>query len=167
MNITHSYGRYLSNGTLVITTSMFIVGLLINPIVGAILFIFTIISFIPSEVLEIDVENRKYRNALVFFKYRKGEWKELGTIKYLSIITNTESIINGNPAGIGFVLPRANINAKVTNCKLRFYKRAGYYIEIDEFDKLENVIELGKEIAKKLNLELLNATQRPPIFIKL
>ena len=164
MIITHSYGRYLSKGTLVIISCMFIVGLLINQILGTLLFIFTIISFIPSEVMEIDVKNRKYRNALVFFNYKKGEWKNLGTIKYLSIITNRETMNIGSP-GANLGLPVPNINTNVSNCKLRFFKRAGYYIEIDEFDKLEDAVKLGKEIAKGLNLELLDATQRPPIFI--
>lgn len=167
MIIQHSYGRYFSKGLLVITTSLFIIALLINPILSILFFIIAILSFIPSEVLEIDVQNKKYRNALIFFNYKKGNWKDIGYVKYLSIITNTESIITGNPLGANFVLPKPNINSKVFNCKLRFFRKAGYYIEIDEFDELEKAVELGSKIAKALDLQLLNATVRPPIFIKL
>ncbi len=41
------------------------------------------------------------------------------------------------------------------------------YEQIDEFDKLEDAIQLGKEIAKGLDLELLDATIRPPYFVEL
>lgn len=167
MLITHIYGRYLSKGVLVITTAMFIVGLLIHPILAAILFIFAVLSFIPSEVLEIDTKTRKYRNTLVFFNYKKGEWKDLGNVQYLSIVNNKTSLSYQTNSKIGSLIPAPNSTSIVTNCKLRFFKKAGFYIEIDEFNKLEDAIELGKEIAKGLDLKLLNATERPPVFINL
>ena len=168
----YSYGRYFSNGVLVLTSIVFIVGLIFfvsgihefSPmiLIGLILMALGFISYLPIEILQINNITKEYRVAIKLGSYIKGEWKPLGPIKYVSIVNMGKYIhLSGNEMGKKY---KGDI---IQECRLRLFKRAGYTIDIDDYKSKESAIYIGKIIAKGLELELLDATERPPMFIPL
>jgi len=166
----YSYGRYFSNGVLVLTSIVFIAGLFLlskginehSLLVLPGLFMATlgISSYFPIELFQINNRTREYRVSFKIGPYLKGDWKKIGDVKYLSII-NTHKKIQLNYDD--------DYNAQkhdiIKECRLRIYKKAGYTIDVDDYNTKESAIVIGKIIAKGLGLKLLDATQRPPVFI--
>ena len=167
---SYRYGRYLSKGTLVIAVALAIGGLylflanidgeFLLSILGFIMFGIGFFAFIPVELFQLNFKTREYRNCIKIFSFQKGEWKPLGKVQYLSIVTQTKFITMPGPGLMG-----ASIDKNVYDCNLRFFIKAGYYIDIEDFDSKPEAIELGRLISKGLNLDFIDATVKPAKFI--
>lgn len=166
----YSYGRYFSNGVLVIATIALMVGLklmlfgidTLNPIafIGFVMMIGGGACFIPSEMFQINYQTNEYRVAIKIFSTLYGEWKPMGEVKYLSIVHINKSIhLSGSSNG---GVSRADV---IEECRLRLYKGAGYTIDVDDYKTKSSAIEIGKVIADGLMLPLLDATTKPANFI--
>lgn len=168
---TYSYGRYLSNGAkaIIIFSWLVCLGVIVNALINdnflqificIFIILIGILALIPSEIFQVNGHSKQYRIAIKFFSVIKGEWKSLEKVQYVSIVTKKKSIFMDRarllPQGQDFI---------VEDCNLRFYIKAGYYIDIDDFNSAKKAIKIGKQIASCLNLRLLNATIRPPEFI--
>ena len=157
----YSYGRYFSNGILVLTSVVLLAGLfllskgvselsfLIAP--GFILTVLGFAAYFPTELFQIDNLNRTYRVAFKIGSYLRGDWKKIGEVQYLSIINSHKAIY---------------VNSDIIKeYRLRLYIQAGYTIDVDDYKSKESAIVIGKIISRGLDLKLLDATQRPPVFI--
>jgi hypothetical protein len=163
----YSYGRYFSNGFLVIFTIFALFGLLEffatvhfsfwAALPGLLIFLGGLLSYFPIELLQVDYENKQYRVGYKFFsKIQNSEWKSLKAVKYLSIVVKKQSIL------IHRYLRDSDF---VEDYQLRFFVKAGYYAEIDTFHKKSSAIYIGNLIAQGLDLQLLDATIQPPEFV--
>jgi hypothetical protein len=163
----YSYGRYYSKGVLVLSSILTIAGFftisaglhISLPFLfpGVLMATVGIISFFPIELLQINNITKEYRVAFKLGSYIKGDWKKLGNIQYVSIIdTNKYISLSGDYKG-----------EAIKECRLRLFKKAGYTYDIDNYKSKESAMFIGSIIAKGLNLRLLDATQRPPVFLNL
>jgi len=166
----YSYGRYFSNGVLVLTTLLLIGGVKMllygidtfSPVafLGLVLIVFGLSSYIPSEIFQINYKTNEYRVAVKVFSNLYGVWKPIGNVKYLSIITTNKSI-NLSGSSDGFV-PKGDI---IQECRLRLYKSAGYTIDIDDYKTKSSAIQIGRIISEGLMIPLLDASSKPATFI--
>lgn len=167
----YSYGRYLSNGILIIFSIICFIGIYLLftnikislNILGLLLIIIGSFAFIPSELMQIDFKERQYRKTIKIFNYLfPEEWKSLKRVKYLSIVRIKTSI---------YIKEGYNSNNSVESedhlieTKLRFFIKSGYNITIDYYKKKTSAIYIGKLIANGLKLNLLDATKSPPEII--
>lgn len=167
----YSYGRYLSNGILIIFSIICFIGIYLLftnikislNILGLLLIILGSFAFIPSELMQIDFKERQYRKTIKIFNYLfPEEWKSLKRVKYLSIVRIKTSI---------YIKEGYNSNNSVESedhlieTKLRFFIKSGYNITIDYYKKKTSAIYIGKLIANGLKLNLLDATKSPPEII--
>lgn len=167
---SYRYGRYLSSGFLVIGFTMAVAGIFIFisnitvdwffALLGLVMFGIAILIYIPTELFQVNFRTKEYRVCVKFFNHYKGEWKSLNRVQYLSIIARKKTVSMSRPSLLG-----AQIGHNVEDCNLRFYIKAGYYIEIDDFDHKKEALQFGKLIADGLELKLLDATIRPPEFV--
>lgn len=168
----YSYGRYFSNGVLVLTTLVMLIGivfLFLNleesyflAFIGLIMIILGFSSYLPVELLQINNHTKEYRVAIKLGSYIKGDWIKLGEIQYLSIVNKGKYInLSGTEEG---KIYKGDI---IQECQLRLFKRAGYTIPIDYYKHKESALIIGKIVAQGLDLPLLDATEKPPVFIDL
>lgn len=166
----YSYGRYFSNGVLVIATIGLMIGFKLmlfgidrlNPIafIGFFMMLGGGACFIPSEMFQINYRTHEYRVAVKIFSKLYGEWTPMGEIKYLSIVHINKSIhLSGSSNGGA---TRADV---IEECRLRLYKGAGYTIDVDDYKTKSSAIEIGRIISDGLTLPLLDATSKPANFI--
>ena len=102
------------------------------------LLIFGGISFSGKRTMYFDLENKKFKNELSVGPIKNGIWQDLPTLHYISVF------------GV--------------DSKYFFFINLWYgkneYLEIFTVYKKESAFELGYQIAKKLNVKLLDATQK-------
>jgi hypothetical protein len=166
----YSYGRYLPNGILALgvlllfLAAKFIVdGFTVNLlylIPSPLLILIGIAIFTPIELFQIDFDKKQYRIAIKWFSRIYGEWKPIGEVKYLSIINISKHIS----------LSDNNIDAKVkedlvAECQLRLFVKAGKHLIVDDYHQKSSAIIIAELIAKGLQLNVLDATIKPPEFI--
>ena len=167
---SYRYGRYLSTIMLVFASLAIFIGCVLfvknigynyfSRLGGLILIGLGVIAFIPLELFQVNFQTNEYRYCIKFFNHEKGEWKSLSKVQYLSIVKQRKTIVMSRPSLLG-----AEVGHNVEECVLRFFIKAGYYIEIDDFNVKKEAIEFGQIIAKGLDIKLLDATIRPPEFI--
>ena len=166
----YSYGRYFSNGVLVLSTILLLLGIKLclygmdikSPLalLGLIFILIGIASYIPTELLQINYHTKEYRVAVKVFSHLYGEWETMGDVKYLSIVNINKSIaLSSSEDG------RKNKHDIIQECRLRLFKRPGYTIDIDDYKSRTSAIEIGRIISEGLTLPLLDATSKPPTFI--
>lgn len=168
----YSYGRYLSSGILIIFSLIGFVGIYLLftnidfklNLLGFVLIVIASISFVPTELMQIDFNNRKYRKTIkIFNKLFSEEWQTLKDVKYLSIVRIKTSIYlqegyNSNNS--------ADFEDHLIETKLRFFIKPGYNINIDYYKKKTSAIYIGKLIAKGMKINLLDATKSPPEILE-
>lgn len=167
----YSYGRYISNGVLVLGTIGGLIGIkcfdlafsnnLLWLIPGIVLILVGVFLFIPTELLQINFTDNTYRNSIKIFSHLYGEWKDLGEVKYLSIIRINKSIMLSDQNA------RYAKGDVVEECQLRLYIRPGEHIIIDDYEKKSSALQIGKIIARSLQVDILDATESPAVFINL
>lgn len=165
----YSYGRYISNGVLVIGVIGALFGLKFIDLAfthsfywfipGILLILLAILLFIPSELLQINFQNNTYRIGIKFFSHISGQWKDLGTVKYLSIVRINKTILLSDQNA------RYAKGDVVEECQLRLYIRPGEHIIVDDYEKKSSAIYIGKIIARSLQVDILDATTSPSVFI--
>jgi hypothetical protein len=166
----YSYGNYFSNGVLVLTSTLLIAGLfLLNKgindlsilvLPGLIMTLSGISSFFPIELFQINYQTREYRIAFKLGSYMSGEWRKIGEVQYLSIVNTSKKIYLSDNSD-------TSLPDTIKECRLRLYKKAGHTIDIDDYNTKESALIIGKIIAEGLDLKLLDASERPPVFIAL
>lgn len=166
----YSYGRYLPTSILVLFSLLACLGFylgihalkenmsLLFPAILCI--VICVASFIPMELLQIDFKRREYRIGLKIFSYISGDWKPIGSIKYLSIVNVRKHIHLKSGQSKAAIK-----NELIEECQLRLFVSAGRNIVIDDYQKKSSAITIATPIAKGLGLEVLDATVRPPFFI--
>lgn len=165
----YSYGRYISNGVLVIgfvgaLMGIKLIDLAINfsfylLIPGLLLIIIPIFLSLPIELFQINVKNNTYRNGIKIFSRVWGEWKRLGDVKYLSLIKINKSIVLSNQNA------RYSSGDLVQECRLRLFIKPGEYIVIDDYERKSSAIYIAKVLAQYLQVNILDATISPAMFI--
>lgn len=165
----YSYGRYISNGVLVIgfigaLLGIKLIDLAINfsfylLIPGVLLIIIPIFLSIPIELFQINVENNTYRNGIKIFSRVWGEWKRLGDVKYLSLIKINKSIVLSDQNA------RYSSGDHVQECRLHLFIKPGEYVIIDDYEKKSSAIYIAKNLAQYLQVNILDATISPAIFM--
>jgi hypothetical protein len=165
----YSYGRYISNGVLVICfvgalLGIKLIDLAINfsfylLIPGLLLIIIPIFLSIPIELLQINVENNTYRNGIKIFSRVWGEWKRLGDVKYLSLIKINKSIVLSDQNA------RYSNGDLIQECRLRLFIKPGEYVIIDDYEKKSSAIYIAKVLSQYLQVNILDATISPAIFM--
>ncbi len=164
----YSYGKKLSSGlfTAFIFLGIILFGFAINLtniITVSILIIYLVlfsVSLLPTEVLQVNFKTKEYRIVTkVLNVYSKAEWKTLQYVQYLSIVL-ADYIVSKITPNI-----TSKNSHKYSSYELRFFVKSGYYFIIDTFNSKENAIHIGLDIAKGLDLNILDATITPPEFI--
>jgi len=165
----YSYGRYISNGVLVIgfvgaLMGIKLIDLAINfsfylLIPGVLLVLIPVFLFIPIELLQINVENNTYRNGIKIFSRVWGEWKRLGDVKYLSLIKINKSIVLSDQNA------RYSHGDLIQECRLQLFIKPGEYVIIDDYEKKSSAIYIAKVLSQYLQVNILDATISPAMFI--
>lgn len=166
----YSYGRYFSKGLLALAAIGVIIGayllflhnnLNLN-LIGFLLILIGISLFVPTEIFQINLETKEYRNLIKIFNFTSNpQWKDLSKVQYLSIINRKSALF------LDEYKTKSNPNEIIEECCLRLFIKAGYTITVDEYKYKENAIYIGRIIALGLNLPLLDATTKPAKFIDL
>ena len=115
-----------------------------------------VIIFFFKKGIELDLQNRSFRNIISFFGYRIGKWNDLPNIDYVSIFSTKEFTLDPNlrvdhEPGIPEKFDIIHINL--------FYDRNKKITSFRTQDRKE-AFNVAKEIAEKLNVDILDATER-------
>ncbi len=109
--------------------------------------------------IELDLDEKKYRNIYSIFAINFGRWKELPETEYISVfktIKNTRSRVITAEATLGFQVFKVNL----------FYNR-NKHIEVYISDEIEDAFSIAKHIATVLDVDILDATTPEKEWIKL
>ena len=108
--------------------------------------------FVHTTGIEIDLENKKYRNVIAFFSLNFGKWQPLPEIEYISVFKTVEST----------VLRAATAETVVKNdiIKVNLFYQNNRRIEAYVTQDMEDAFKKAKEIATILNVDILDATER-------
>ncbi len=109
--------------------------------------------------IELNLEEKKYRNIYSIFAINRGFWKELPEAEYISIfrtIKNSRSRVITAEATLGFEVFKVNL----------FYNR-NRHIEVYFTDEIDNAFSIARHIATVLEVDILNATNPEREWIKI
>jgi hypothetical protein len=140
----------------IVSTMMLLSGILWIPsflLGGITLGIFSLLIIVPVEGLEIDMEERKYRNIIIIGNQSFGNWKYLPEIKYISVFRTiiVSSIVGRSGATVSNREKTILINfIHGKNQRLRVYKT----------DNVEDAFLKAKYFSEKLNLRIFDATSK-------
>lgn len=117
--------------------------------------LFPVLLFILKEHLMIDFKNNKYRYAIDFCGFNFGAWKELPDVEYVSVfVAKYRSGSQGGDDSTSFRKLEANLIHSRN-------KRLNVWIGNDK----EAAFEAAKYLSKNLNIRLLDATQKPFVWL--
>ena len=117
-------------------------------------FIFIGISlyFFRENGIEIDLDNKKYRNIFSIFGLTYGQWENLPDIEYVSVFkTDITTRV---------WVSTASTNITNTVIKVNLFYNTNKKIEAYETENIDDAFEKAKEIATVLNVDILDATER-------
>lgn len=125
-----------------------IISLYNNWILGAILILFSIFISFSFSGIEIDINEKKYREYSIYFGIRSGKWLQLDRFPCLTVLCNNETYE---------VHSRANITTSVSEKYFDVYMLDKLHREkllIKRFKDPGSALEYAKTFSCSLNLEL-------------
>jgi hypothetical protein len=108
--------------------------------------------FLKKDGIEIDLQHRQYRDLISLFGISYGKWKALPDIEYVSVFKTTQTS--------RVWVSTANTNVTSTAVKVNLFYNTNQKIEAYETENVDEAFKIGKEIAKMLNIDILDATER-------
>jgi len=118
-------------------------------------------------MIEVDFNKREYREGIIFFGFRFGEWKKIPPIEYVSIVS--QNIVSTSNRNSGFLKPTIlSSNTEDTyygTVKIRLFQSYRVKINLKEVNSVKRALKLGKTLANGLKVPLLNATIKPAEFV--
>lgn len=132
----------------------------------------TIIPFLLLNIfdmVEVDFNKRLYREGIIFFGFRFGEWKKVLDFEYVSIIGQSlKSVSNTNPGMFKPLMISSNTTVTYYGTyKIRLFQTYKRKLNIKEVNSSKKGLKFGKALAKGFDVKLLDATQKPPVFVDL
>lgn len=122
---------------------------------GVMMALTPVLFFLFKEHLIIDIEHNKYRYAVDFCGFNLGPWKKLPEIEYVSVfVANYRSCSQGGDDSKGFKKLEVNLIYSRN-------KRLNVWVGSDK----EAAFEAAKYLSKNLNIRLLDATQKPFVWL--
>ena len=145
-----SVGHYICGSLMVIFGVLWIQYFLFGAVV---LGIGSVIIIAFQEGVEIDLENKKYRNALFIGDYPMGNWKDLPEIKYISVFKTI--IVSGVTGRSG-----ASVTSREKVILINLIHGKNQQITVYKTEVKEDAFEKAEFLATKLNLRIYDATER-------
>lgn len=110
------------------------------------------IYFLKSDGIEIDLQNKKYRNIISLFGISYGQWKAFPEIEYVSVFKTTQTT--------RVWVSTASTNVTNTVVKVNLFYNTNKKIEVYVCDNTDDAFIIAKQIANALNIDVLDATSR-------
>ncbi|WP_299120723.1 hypothetical protein [uncultured Winogradskyella sp.] len=107
--------------------------------------------FLKKDGLEIDPENKKYREIISLFSFSFGKWQDLPDIEYVSVFKTSQTT--------RVWVSTASTKVTSTTIKINLFYNTNQKIEAYETQNIEDAFEKAKQIATVLNIDILDATQ--------
>ena len=116
------------------------------------IFLGTSLYFLKKEGVEIDVQKNKYRQTTNFFGLSFGQWHDLPNIEYVSVFKSKQTS--------RVWVSTASTNVTSTTIKVNLFYNTNQKIEAYETQSVDDAFEKAKDLAKALNIDVLDATER-------
>lgn len=123
---------------------------------GGILCAFSLF-FLRKDGSEINLRNSTYRTFVSFLGFKRGKWKILPKINYISVFKTTETTT------LRALSAETNVTQDIIKLNLFYGKnqRITAYVTT----KKDDAFTKAREIAKILNIKILDATERESKWI--
>ncbi|WP_400076117.1 hypothetical protein [Winogradskyella sp. R77965] len=108
--------------------------------------------FLKKDGLEIDPENKKYREIISLFGFSFGKWQDLPDIEYVSVFKTCQTT--------RVWVSTASTNVTNTTVKINLFYNTNHKIEAYETQNIDEAFKKAKELASILNIDILDATER-------
>ncbi|WP_179004175.1 hypothetical protein [Winogradskyella forsetii] len=108
--------------------------------------------FFHTDGIEINLEQKTYRNTLSLFSLTFGKWKDLPEIEYISVFATTQST--------KVRALTAETMVKKAVIKVNLFYNTNRKIEAFVTEDTQKAFDVAKEIATVLNIDVLDATER-------
>lgn len=137
----------------VLGTFAFIVGVItvVKDIKGLVP-LFIGLYLLTQNGMELDYKNNTYRRVKSLFGITVGKWQPLPNIEYVSVFKTTETTT------VWAASASANVSSSVV--KVNLFYNTNQKIEIYDSKNADDAFSKAKEIAKILNIDVLDATSR-------
>jgi len=165
-NNNKTSGYFVSAKRTPLSSLVFTILLLIT---GIILLFFSIFGLIPLVLgllimlhkpgVEVDMQNRRYRNSGFVFNKGIGPWQVLPDVQYISVFKASEvSAVRG--------LTNTRVSQKQDVFKVNFIYDRSRRLTIYQTSDSKDAFQTAKILAKGLNLKIYDATGKPQGWIE-
>ena len=122
-----------------------------------IIFIISSLFFFKYDGIEINFETKKYRNIYGVLNFKFGKWEDLPDVEYVSVFKTTQTS--------RVWVSTASTVVTNTFIKVNLFYNTNRKLEIYESEKSDDTFRIAKEIALRLDIDILDATKREPEWL--
>ena len=152
MNIKHLQPLAIINVVFAILLFLITIFFYIQGTSAGFIYVVFIIFLLFRKGLELDLNGKRYRKIISIFGLNIGKWKTLPPIEYISVfktIKNSRLRLRTAETTLGFVVYKLNL----------FYNK-NQHLEVYIADEKEDAFKVANQIAKVLNVEIYDATEK-------
>lgn len=110
------------------------------------------IYLLIQDGVELNYENKTYRQVKSLFGITLGKWQPIPDIEYISVFKTTETTT------VWAASASANVSSSVV--KVNLFYNTNQKIEVYDSKNLDDAFSKAKQIATVLNVDILDATTR-------
>ncbi|MFO7880901.1 MAG: hypothetical protein ACQES0_09945 [Bacteroidota bacterium] len=147
--------------SLVFTVLMVVTGILLlfYSILGLIPIFIGLLLLLHKPGVEVDMQNRKYRNSGFIFNKGIGPWQKLPDVQYISVFKASEvSAVRG--------LTNTRVSQKQDIIKVNFIYDRTRRLTIYQTSDIQDAFQKAKILADGLHLKIYDATGSPQGWIE-